>query len=743
MNIQAILHQASLPPDAILTELSFRSGLSELFKATVTIFCEEPNLALEDLVWQELLIELVDPDTVEQHGPSFVHGVIERAEYVSDTRHGHLYELLLRPQVHGLAYRVRSRIFQDLSVPDVVRAVLSDAGIPDIRVEWHTNDANYVVRDYITQWKESELDFVRRLLEDEGIFFWFEHATDGHRIHFADDPSVHQPVPGDPILMVSARGQDDPRTRDIVFDVLFEARAVPDVFAMRDWNYMTPDLPPEAREVEGDEAGREQYLFPGRFEDSSDASRKAQRRLAASLCQRYRLTATTPLVRVRPGALAQIDGSAQEEIVGEYLVLGTTLRYRRAQGSSAAREAFVELEATPSAFAFHPPQVTPRPRATGKESAVVTGPTGEEISVDHLGRITALFYWDREGPNDETSSRQIRTQQLNTSGTMVLPRMGWEISVGFLHGDPDQPVMFQKLYNDETMPPYDLPGQLATSTLQSATTPGGGGTNEVRMCDTNGSQELFVHAQKDMAMMVGNDLTEEVAVDAKAQVGSDAVASVTGDESVSVGGDQNLSVTGMCTDETVGSRTVTVGGLDDWGVTGIQSINVDGSRSETVGGLMSVLCNIASETFNASHTRDVGGAQLIVTGKAIADAVGGNKTETVGGAKICVIKGSMSENIGAAKALTAGLVSIKTGGDVTVSADGALGYAVGGPMAVKAGGDFAITGSTITFNVGNASLKGSSGQVTVSGGSIALKAGKVEADGGKVTLKGGSVKYVP
>ena len=174
---------------------------------------------------------------------------------------------------------------------------------------------------------------------------------------------------------------------------------------------------------------------------------------------------------------------------------------------------------TPS---LSPEPTVARPRTHGPQTAIVVGPPGEEIHTDEHGRIKVHFHWDRVSPFDDTASCWLRVQQQNTASSQILPRVGWEVEVGFLYGDPDRPLVLQKLYNAETMPPYALPDNLMQSSLQSSSTPGGGGTNEIRLNDGNGGMEFFVHAQKDLWVAAGHNLTEQIAVDESVQVASDS-----------------------------------------------------------------------------------------------------------------------------------------------------------------------------------------------------------------------------
>jgi type VI secretion system secreted protein VgrG len=738
MPIRCVLQQQTLGDRLPVVRLDAREGLSELFEVDAWFFHESPDVAVEDVIWQEALVEAWEDDRRAaglDDGTALFHGVVEEAAYLRPHRNGHLYRVVLRPTVHGLAWRVRSRIFQDADVPDIVERVLREAGVPAERVA--RGLPAYPPREYCTQWKESELAFVTRLLEEEGCFFWFEHGDGGHVLHLDDDAAVFAPLEGDPSIPV-VRNRSDAVDAEYAWGVRARATFTHDRVTARDWNWETPTQTPEASVTARDAAPSERYDFPGYVATSARAKVRATRALEAERLRARTLTGSTTSRRLRPGRRFHLHGAAFGLSEQGYLMIRAEHRFRHPdlEGQEGADAVWTtSFEAIPGAAPFRPPRVTPRPRVHGLESAVVTSRGGEEVWVDRYGRVKVHFYWDREGPVDDTASCWIRVQQLNTAATMALPRVGWEVDVGFLYGDPDRPVVLQKLYNNETMPPYELPASLSRAALQSASSPGGGGTNELRMEDGDGGMELFVHAQRDMATTVNHHRGSTVVVDAMTQVGVDADASVTGDESVTVGGDMSLSVTGLLSRETLGALSVTVGGLDDIKVKSLHTTGVVGDRTETIGGLMSVIAQKVSERFGAAHSRSVGGVQLLTAGDAISTTTAGTYTELVGGARVIAAKGSVSENVAAAKALTTGFASLKAGTDVQITSQGARATTAGGPVVIQCGGDLAISGASVQFTCGSLTLD-AGGKIKATPGSVKLDAGAVDGDAASVDIRG-------
>jgi type VI secretion system secreted protein VgrG len=737
VRLSAWLAQSALPERLDVLRVSVDEGLSTLFAIDVEFVCDEPDLDLEAMVWTELLVGVDDADGGS--GLRF-HGVIEEAEYVLTSASRFVYRLRAWPRLHGLLCRQRSRIFQNQSLVDVVKTVLRDAGLPDDLFVWKLG-VNYPSREYVVQYKESELAFVLRLLEEAGIFFWFEHGDAGHVMVIADENGAHPSIDGDPSLPSVGGTHGEAIGLECVRDLVLEASVCPDALSVSDWNWEKPGQPRGAAAQEAPSPSLQQYEFPGGFDENELGGRLCTRRLHAATVDAHVLTGRSNCRRLRPGRKFAVVSVSPDYFAGDYTLL--SVRHEVDMTRADARTHDVLFVAIPGDHDYRPPRQTPRPRIFGKEIAVVTGPPGEEIHVDRYGRVKVHFYWDREGKNDDTSSCWVRVQQMNTSGSMILPRVGWEVEVGFLQGDPDRPVVMQKLYNRLTMPPYTLPANKTQSALQTSTSPGGGSTNELRLQDGDGGMEAFIHASKDFSLVAGNNVTEQIDVDAMEQVGQELKSLVGASESVHVGGKQSISVAGSCGHETVAAKSVTVAASDNWGVSGLFSIASGGARTDTIGGLMNVLANTVSETFNATCSRTVGGAFATNSATSIVDAVAGAKSELVGGAKLEIVTKGKSETIGGAKTLIAGFVKEKAGTDVSYAAKGAIAINVGGPLVVKCGADFMLGARAIVITTGSASMKAGGSKMDLTGGKITVNASSLGASGGpKLRLKG-TINYKP
>jgi type VI secretion system secreted protein VgrG len=732
MRLRAGVQHDDIPPEARVERLTVHEGLSQLFDVRVEIARPDLDLDVASLLDTTCLVAL------EDEGSGNVlrfHGVVEEAAALEPHRDDRRYELRLRPRISALAYRVRSRLFQKKSAVDVVKDVLKGAGIPGEAISYRL-ERTYPKRDLCVQYRESELDFVLRLLEDEGIFFWFEHSEDGHVMVLADAPSVHQPIAGEKILPHTRwqHGQ-----RESVSDLVFSSDVGPDVYQARDWNWRRPGHVIEVEQERQGAHGRAWYEYPGGFDAGADGGRRAKDRVQAVDRTRV-LRGRSNCLRLAPGRMFEVEGATPSYLSRDWLAIEVDHTFDADVGSDEQGAYTARFRSLAADAPFRPERLTPSPLATGKDLAMVTGPGGEDIHVDDMGEVKVHFVWDREGATDDRSSTWFRVLQLNTSGSLILPRVGWEMSVGYLDGDPDRPLVMQRLYNRDAMPPHSLPDAKTKSSMQSHTTGGGEGVNALHMEDGSGGMELGLTASRNLNVVVGHDQAEEVGTDSSHEVGKDLQTLVGSTEEVTISAGQSTSVGGDATLETVGSKTVSVGGMDSLGVKKLHSTTCDGSRSESIGSLANVLASHVVETVNGSSTRNIGAALSLNAVKGLVEVVGGSKTETTGAARLELLRGAHGETIGGNKILTSAAIVEKAGKDVSLAAKGNLIVTVGGLVAEKIGGDFMLSAPVVTLVAATASLKGGGSEIKCSGG-ITVKGDKTSVDGEAMVTLSGTIDY--
>lgn len=524
------------------------------------------------------------------------HGLVVSGEYAQESSAGHHYRLTLKPWSFFLAQNRKMAIFQDQSAVDIIKKVFAASGVSDFELRL---SQQYDTRLYCVQYQESDFAFVARLMEEEGIYFFFRHDAGEHVMVICDSPGAHQP--GTPAqleynpnsvsvfaadsVMRASRGKHYLQSWSERVSTGAEAHVV-----LRDYDFMSPERPLAAEHAaEGHHAwdDREVYHYPGRYahdrlgrgqqEEFGRARSKAL--LEGMRAQRRVFTGTSQAAAVSVGALVSVGNHPVGRMNSAYLVTSTyhniaseTYRSGRTGGDTVFN---VRFEAIPADTPYRPAQATPRPVVQGLESAVVTGPRGEEIYTDEYGRVKVQFHWDRDGQHDEKTSCWLRVSQTGGLGNLILPRVGHEVLIDFLMGDPDRPVVVGRVFNQANMPIYKLPenktralwrtkryGQTGSYPDTRALDSGAPGVNELRFEDKGGKEEVFLHAERDMNTRVRFDETHHVGHDQGVMVGHNRSEEVGKDEQIRIGQDRSEQV-GRRETIKVGSERATKIGTSD------------------------------------------------------------------------------------------------------------------------------------------------------------------------------------
>jgi type VI secretion system secreted protein VgrG len=638
---------------------------------------------------------------------------------VADATDSQRLSMVLEPSLALLRLSRNRRIFQELGVRDIVSKVLEEGGVE--RVEWRLVGAP-PPREVTTQLDEDNLAFVTRLLEEEGIFYFFEHGEEGDVLVLGDSPSAFSASPTPTLALRTASGL---ASREAILSLRERERLCPSKVTLRDHDFERPALDLTA-EASSEGSGREHYDYPGRYVDQAVGMARAKARLAALAAAARRVTGESTAPSLSPGHTFTLEGAHAPELDGEHVVASVAHGFRRGASETKFSNEFELLRIDTE---LRPEARTPRPVVHGPMVAIVTGPPGEEIHCDQHGRVKVHFHWDRESQRDDKSSCWVRVSQLHTSGSVAIPRVGWEVLVDFEDGDVDRPIVLGRLYHPSSPPPYALPAKKTVSALKSTSSPGKGGYNELRMDDAAGTEAIQLYAQKDQNVVVANHKTETIGTSSTTGVGASHVLDVSGDESLTVGAQRGLRVGGSQTIDVGGSRTETVSA----GAT----LSIDGSRTLEIGGSHTILTPMSmTETTSASMTETIGGSSIEVcvlengakAAGTISRSVGGSKVEAVAKGKSSLVLGACASNVGGARLDV-------TPKDVKVSVKGAKATTVGGALVAAAGGATNIeTEGTLAITVG--------GAVAALGGSVVLKVGgsSVTLSAGAVVLKSGTIK---
>ncbi len=723
--------------DLAVTRLTGREELSAPYAFDVEFHARggEP-LELADLLGAEALVTLRGAGGAER----VVHAIAWSVELAGLGAGRAWYRARLVPSVQRLEHVRRSRVFQSLSLLEIVQKVLKEG-----KVEHRADLAgSYAKREMVLQYRESDLAFVSRLLEEEGVFWFFEHSADGHVLVLADAPDRFVPVAGKAELPYRVTARVGSVDDDEHVEALEVARRVRSgKVLLQDYDFLRPALALQGTaQAGGAPAGLERDEYPGGFAQPAAGGRLAKVRLEEARRPALTVAGRTNCVRLLPGVTFEVvdhpDGSMNQRLH----VVGASHaadQARGAGGSAGSHDYRCSFEALEASLPVRPSRRTPRPSAR-LETATVVGPGGEEIHPDEHGRIKVRFRWDREGPGDDKASCWIRLAQAWAGagwGASFVPRVGQEVLVRFLEGDPDRPLVVGAVYNGQAPTPVPLPDDKTRSALRSDSSLGGGGYNELRYEDRAGAEEVLLHAQKDERIEVRNDKAQsvrgnetlEVGKDRSREVKANQALAVTGDDGAVVGGNQTLTVAGDRRSEVVGSHQESVAK----------------AAADTVGALQGVSVALASaETVGAVAALTVGAAYAVTAGGVLSTAVGGLLSREVGGEHLELVGALRDERVG--KDATAQVqgdfaqevgenASLSTVGDHQETVDGEVGVEVaqGARWTAK---EFALEAqSKLTVVVGGKAV------LTVdSSGNVKLGVGKLLVDGNTLTLKGSKIE---
>lgn len=485
-----------------------------------------------------------------------VHGILRRFDLKSVSVSGIEYETELVSSFHPLQLNENCRIFQQKSTPEIVSQLVGEHGLSQ-QLQWLLSES-YPPRDYCVQYQESDWDFIARLLEEEGIFFYFRHEQTDLLV-CGDGPHA---LGEGPTVWLRTETSNQRLYEEALSRFEVGARLCPTRATLRDYRFKSPRVRMETQQS-GDDAfqGGELYLYPGEFQDLNVAARLTRVRVGeaqtgGALCR----GAGNPRA-LCPGFFFVLEGHPVPALSRPWLVVSLRHHGEQSQALEAANLGMirqtldyrVELEGMPHDQRFVPPRVTPRPRIRGLQSAVVVGPAGETIYTDPWGRVKVRFHWDRINPADETASCWIRPSQAwsgQSFGALFLPRIGHEVLVQFIEGDPDRPVIIGRVYNDLQKVPYKLPERKTVSTFKTRSV-GGSGYNELRFEDLGGQEEIFVHGQRDWNIVIEQLKDETIGNDKSLDVGQDHTISIGKNKTESVGMNE-LSLIGQNRKQQVG-----------------------------------------------------------------------------------------------------------------------------------------------------------------------------------------------
>jgi type VI secretion system secreted protein VgrG len=581
--------------------------------------------------------------------PRFFHGIVARFLHAGSDGAFALYSAELVPSLWLLTLSRDRKIYQNKTAVDIVKTVLGDFGVT---FEADHVTGTYPIREYCVQFDETPLDFISRLMEEEGIFYFFSFADGRHTMVLGDNPSAHEDCTGAGTLRYFG-DQGGRRMVDIVTQLEYDSRLVVQNFARSDFNYLEPStaLLTESAGISGKGT---QFDYPGKHDVLADGTQRAKVRVQASQVDGAVCRGTSYCYMLSAGKQFMLSGHPRN-------ALNTSLVLRSVTHTASHQQYTNSFEAFAASIPFRPPRVSPLPRVAGSQTALVVGPSGEEIWTDQHGRIKVQFHWDRVGANDENSSCWVRVSQLWAGlswGALFLPRIGQEVVISCVDGDPDRPLVTGCVYNAENTTPVTLPGMQTQSTIKSRSSKQGGAGNEMRMEDKKDAEEFYFHAQKDMKVEIENDLATTLIAGAETHTvkkGDRTVDVQTGKETHKVKGTRDLTITGKEShtnqadfqQDVTGNYQLTVSGnlvIDVSGSVSIKSgttftVEAGTSLSSKAGTSLSNKAGTSLDNEAGTALKNKGGASLdneapLITSKASA-------TQTVDGGGMLTLKGGL------------------------------------------------------------------------------------------------------
>ena len=566
-------------------------AISRMFQFHLDLLSENRSIAFSDIVGKRVTVKV----SLASGDERFFNGFVSRfAQSGSDARFTY-YQMEVVPWLWFLTRNADCRIFQNMTIPDIIQKVFKDRGFTDFKLAL---TGSFEPREYCVQYRETDFNFVSRLMEQYGIFYFFEHEASKHTLVLGNSPSAHQPCPNQPTASYNA-SVGDLDDEDVVTGWHMEQELRTGKYSLTDYNFETPSTSllssdPTVFSVDGNNAF-EIYDYPGIYLTKSQGDGLTKIRMQEEEAPHLVVTGTSVCRAFTPGYKFTLSDHYRKDMDDDYLL--TEVQHTASVARSYTLGETEKGENYSNHFTcirasvpFRPPRITPKPVVQGPQPALVVGKSGEEIWVDKYGRVVVQFYWDRLGKDNEKSSCWIRVSQPwagKNWGAMWIPRIGQEVIVSFLEGDPDRPLITGRVYNAEQMPPYTLPDNQTVSTFKSRSSKGGGTSdfNELRFEDKKGSEQIFMNAEKDMDLRVEKDSREFVGAnrhlivktnqqemvegDKSGHVKGNHLEKIDGDMSLKISGDQSEKVggsysfqVGQAVDEKIGTKHATEAGQE-------------------------------------------------------------------------------------------------------------------------------------------------------------------------------------
>ncbi|TWE06780.1 type VI secretion system secreted protein VgrG [Pseudomonas sp. AG1028] len=705
----------------VMERLAGSESLGRLFHYELSLASENSSLKLNALLGKPmgLAVQLADGSD------RYFHGIVARCSQTAHRGQFASYQVTLKPWLWLLSRTSDCRIFQSKTVPDIVKQVFRDLGFSDFE---DALTRSYREWDYCVQYRETSFDFVSRLMEQEGIYYYFRHEQERHVLVLCDAYGAHGTAPG--YGRVPFYPLDDQmRERDHIHDWHLAHEVQPGSLALNDYDFQRPSARLEVRSSiarEHSNADYPLYDYPGEYVQSKDGEQYARNRIEAIQAQYEQIRLKGNARGLGSGHLFSLTDYPRDDQNREYLIVDaeytiTQDLYESGRGSESF-QFDSNLTCIDASQVFRPLPQTVQPIVQGPQTAMVVGPKGEEIWTDQYGRVKVHFYWDRHDQSNENSSCWIRVSQNwagKNWGSIQIPRIGQEVIVSFLEGDPDRPIITGRVYNAEQTVPYDLPANATQSGTKSRSSKGGtpANFNEIRMEDKKGEEQLFIHAEKNQDIEVENDETHWVGHDRTKTIDNDETVHVKHDRTETVDNNETITIGVDRTEKVGNNESITIGVNRTENVGSNESISIGANRTESVG---------SNETISigANRTESVGSNETISIGANRTESVGNNERITIGADRTELVTANESVFIGANQ-------TTAVGGSESRYVRGERNTRIGKDDTLNVGKNFVLkAGDSITLQTGAASI------TMKKDGTIVIRGKNISIDGsGAINVK--------
>lgn len=673
-------------------QLLFRSmhgteGLSQLFEFEVDLLSPSTSIDMKAVLGKPLALEIQTAGA-----PRFLNGQVVRFSMIGregGTSRYTIYRATVRPWLWYLTRSSDNKIFQNKTVVEILEEVFGDYNFAFEK----KLSASYRQWEHCVQYNETDFAFVSRLMELEGIYYYFKHEKNQHTLVLADDAGAHAPVPDYETINYFAADRDLTDDMEVIdhWEVVEEIRSGGYVIDDFDFSKPKADLSNvRSQPLSNDHADYEMYEWLGDYTDPGQGEHYARVRLEEAQSMAQRSSGHATVRGMAPGYRFTMQNSPRGDDNQEYLTVAVSYALREGGYATGAADSSYGFSfvVQPASVPFRPARATPMPRTSGPQTATVVGPAGEEIWTDQYGRVKVQFHWDRYGQRNENSSRFVRVSHVIAGdgfGAVFTPRIGQEVVVDFISGRPDRPIIVGRVYNADQMPPFSLPGEASKSGFVTRSTPGGSPAtaNSLVFEDKMGSEFVALHAERELNVSVEADETHDT--------GGSRTTVIEGPDILTDNTLRDTTVNGPDTLLVNGPQTVTINGPETFTVNGIETTTINGPRFDTVtGGEVNTVLVQRTTTIAGPDTLTVNGGPRTENIHGAQTTTVDNHYKEISGSKEVIVKGVETYTVAAGSTRT-------VTGTEQIEATDQLNLFSQGSTEIKATNDIDINAKKVTI----------------------------------------------